>query len=135
MRIVGVVAVMEDKDVEGVLDELEPILSEIVVTTNSSPRSMPAEELGELAGDIFGEDRVHVVPRLDEAIEAAVALADEADAALVDEAGGGLGSTAVLVTGSVVTAGDAQLLLAPNQAVGRSVNDGYAAEQKQGELQ
>jgi dihydrofolate synthase/folylpolyglutamate synthase len=127
-RIIGVVAVMQDKDVEGVLDELEPILSEIVVTTNSSPRSMPAEELAELASDIFGEDRVHVEPRLDEAIEAAVALADEADAALADEAGGGLGSTAVLVTGSVVTAGDAQLLLAPAKAVGRSVNDGYAAK-------
>ena len=36
------------------------------------------------------------------------------------------GSTAVLVTGSVVTAGDAQLLLAPDRAVGRSVNAGYA---------
>jgi folylpolyglutamate synthase/dihydrofolate synthase len=133
-RIIGVVSVMADKDVEGVLDELEPILSEIVVTTNSSPRAMPAEELAELASDIFGEDRVHVVPRLDEAIEAAVALADEADAALADEAGGGLGSTAVLVTGSVATAGDAQLLLAPGQAVGRSVNDGYAKPEKQGEL-
>jgi dihydrofolate synthase/folylpolyglutamate synthase len=127
-RIIGVVAVMADKDVEGVLDELEPVLSEIVVTTNSSPRSMPADELAELARDIFGEDRVHVVPRLDDAIEEAVALADAADASLADEAGGGLGSTAVLVTGSVVTAGDAQLLLAPDKAIGRSVNDGYAAK-------
>ena len=131
-KIIGVVAVMEDKDVEGVLDELEPILAEIVVTTNSSPRTMPVEELAELARDIFGEDRVHVVPRLDAAIEEAVALADEADAALASAAGGGLGKTAVLVTGSVVTAGDAQLLLAPASAVGTSVNDGYAA--KQGDL-
>lgn len=128
-RVIGVVAIMEDKDVAGVLDELEPVLSEIVVTTNSSPRGMPAEELAELARDIFGEDRVHVVPRLDEAIEAAVALADESDAALAGAAGGGLGTTAVLVTGSVVTAGDAQLLLAPASAVGTSVNDGYAAKQ------
>ena len=128
-KVIGVVAIMEDKDVAGVLDELEPVLSEIVVTTNSSPRGMPAEELAELARDIFGEDRVHVVPRLDEAIEAAVALADESDAALAGAAGGGLGTTAVLVTGSVVTAGDAQLLLAPASAVGTSVNDGYAAKQ------
>lgn len=134
-RIIGVVAVMEDKDADGVLDELEPVLSEIVVTTNSSPRSMPADELAELARDIFGEDRVHVVPRLDDAIEMAVALADEADAEQATAAGGGLGSTAVLVTGSVVTAGDAQLLLAPDKAVGRSVNDGYAAKlaSKQGD--
>jgi dihydrofolate synthase/folylpolyglutamate synthase len=128
-RIIGVVAVAEDKDVEGMLDELEPVLAEIVVTTNSSPRAMPADELAELASDIFGDDRVHVEQRLDDAIEAAVALADEADAAS-DAAGGGpgLGSTAVLVTGSVVTAGDAQLLLAPASAVGASSNAGYAAK-------
>ena len=86
-RIIGVVAVLEDKDVAGVLDELEPVLSEIVVTANSSPRSMPADELAELARDIFGDDRVHVEQRLDDAIEAAVALADEADAALAGERG------------------------------------------------
>ena len=133
-RIIGVVAVAEDKDVEGVLDELEPILSDIVVTTNSSPRAMPVEELAELAREIFGEERVHVMPRLDDAIEAAVTLADAADAALTDEAGGGLGNTAVLVTGSVVTAGDAQLLLAPASAVGTSSNAGYAKPSKLGDL-
>jgi folylpolyglutamate synthase/dihydrofolate synthase len=120
-RIVGVVAVAEDKDVEGMLAELEPVLSEIVVTTNSSPRAMPADELAALAVDVFGEDRVLVEPRLDDAIEAAVTLADEADAAdAAVGSGGGLGlpgGTAVLVTGSVVTAGDAQLLLAPEAAV------------------
>jgi dihydrofolate synthase/folylpolyglutamate synthase len=132
-RIIGVVAVAEDKDAAGVLDELEPVLSEIVVTTNSSPRAMPAAELAELAREIFGEDRVHVEARLDDAIEAAVALADEADAALAQEAGGGLGlgSTAVLVTGSVVTAGDAQLLLAPASVIGASSNAGYAARTAQ----
>ena len=112
------------------LDELEPVLSDIVVTTNSSPRALPAEELAELARDIFGEDRVHVEPRLDGAIEAGVALADAADAELAGEAGGraGLGAAVVLVTGSVVTAGDAQLLLAPASAVGKSSNAGYAGK-------
>jgi hypothetical protein len=91
---------------------------------------MPADELAEVARDIFGEDRVHVEQRLDDALERAVALADEADADLAGEAGGGggLGSAAVLVTGSVVTAGDAQLLLAPASAVGTSSNAGYAAK-------
>ena len=118
-RIVGVVAVAEDKDVAGLLDELEPLLSAIVVTTNSSPRSMPADDLADLARDVFSEDQVHVAERLDEAIDLAVSLVDDADAA-----DGALGSSAVLVTGSVVTAGDAQLLLAPAQAVGRSANPG-----------
>jgi dihydrofolate synthase / folylpolyglutamate synthase len=120
-RIIGVVAVAADKDVEGVLAELEPVLSEIVVTTNSSPRHMPVDELAALAVEVFGEDRVLVEPRLDDAIEAAVNLADEADAAdAAAGSGGGLGlpgGTAVLVTGMVVTAGDAQLLLAPDAAV------------------
>ena len=115
-RLIGVVAVAEDKDVAGVLEELEPVLSDIVVTTNSSPRAMPADELAEVAREIFGEERVLVAERLDDAIEAAVALADEGDS------DGGLGGTAILVTGSVVTAGDAQLLLAPNAAVRADVD-------------
>jgi dihydrofolate synthase/folylpolyglutamate synthase len=116
-RVIGVVAVPEDKDVTGLLDALEPLLSAIVVTTNSSPRSMAAEDLADLARDIFSEEQVHVAERLDEAIDLAVSLVDDADAA-----DGALGSSAVLVTGSVVTAGDAQLLLAPASAVGRSAN-------------
>jgi dihydrofolate synthase/folylpolyglutamate synthase len=123
-RLIGVVAVAEDKDVDGLLEELEPVLSDIVVTVNSSPRAMAADQLAELARDYFGEDRVQVAGRLDEAIDLAVTLADAADA---DAAAGGLpGSSAVLVTGSVVTAGDAQLLLAPASAVGTSANAGYA---------
>jgi dihydrofolate synthase/folylpolyglutamate synthase len=127
-RVIGVVAVAEDKDVTGLLDELEPLLSAIVVTTNSSPRSMPAEDLADLARDIFSDDQVHVAERLDEAIDLAVSLADDADAA-----DGSPGKSAVLVTGMVVTAGDAQLLLAPAQAVGRSANPG-SLDSGRGEL-
>jgi folylpolyglutamate synthase/dihydrofolate synthase len=121
-QIIGVVAVPEDKDVAGLLEELEPALSDIVVTTNSSPRSMPAAELAELAIEIFGEDRVRVAERLDDAIDLAASIADVFDAEAV--ARGLPGGAAVLVTGSVVTAGDAQLLLAPAQAVGASANPG-----------
>ena len=121
-RVIGVVAVMADKDVAGVLDELEPALSDIVVTTNSSPRSMPADELAELAVEIFGEDRVQVAERLDDAIDLAASIADVFDAEAVER--GLPGGAAVLVTGAVVTAGDAQLLLAPGQAVGVSANPG-----------
>jgi dihydrofolate synthase/folylpolyglutamate synthase len=119
-RVIGVVAVPEDKDVTGLLDELEPLLSAIVLTTNSSPRSMPAEDLADLARDIFSEDQVHVAERLDDALDLAFSLADAADADASED--GRPGSSAVLVTGSVVTAGDAQLLLAPASAVGRSAN-------------
>jgi folylpolyglutamate synthase/dihydrofolate synthase len=109
-RVIGVFAVSEDKDVTGVLAELEPVLSAIVVTGNSSPRSMPAQALAAVAREVFGEDRVLVRDRLDDAIEAAVTLADE-------PAGGDTvpGAAAVLITGSVVTAGDARRLLAPGR--------------------
>ena len=64
--------------------------------------------MAELAAEIFGEDRVRSADRLDDAIEAAVALADES----VGE-GDVPGTGAVLVTGSVITAGDARRLLGP----------------------
>ncbi|HZC25832.1 MAG TPA: folylpolyglutamate synthase/dihydrofolate synthase family protein [Actinopolymorphaceae bacterium] len=111
--LVGVLAVSEDKDVAGLLDELEPVLSDIVVTENSSTRSMPAPALAALAAEVFGEERVRATERLDDAIETAVALADEASSGEDDV----LGSTGVLITGSVVTAGDARALLAPGRAV------------------
>jgi dihydrofolate synthase/folylpolyglutamate synthase len=100
-RLIGVVAVLGDKDVEGVLGPLERVLDEIVVTTNSSPRAMPAEELAEIADEVFGDSRVSIAGRLDDAIVQAMALA-EADSGV----GGG-----VLVTGSIVTVGDARTLL------------------------
>ena len=106
-RLSGVFAASGDKDVPGILAELEPLLTDIVVTSNSSDRSMDPEQVAELAAEIFGEDRVQSAPRLDDAIEAAVALADEA----VAETGPGSGG--VLVTGSVITAGDARRLLVP----------------------
>ena len=55
--------------------------------------------------EIFGEDRVTVSHRLDDAIDKAVALAESA----VRDAS--LGGAGVVVTGSVVTAGDAARLL------------------------
>jgi folylpolyglutamate synthase/dihydropteroate synthase len=108
--MVGVLAVSVDKDVTGILDELEPVISELVVTRNSSDRSMDPDSLAELAADVFGPERVRTAERLDEALEIAVGLAD--DAAGAD----GLGRPGVLVTGSVITAGDARLLLSsPNR--------------------
>jgi dihydrofolate synthase/folylpolyglutamate synthase len=120
-RLVGVLAVSADKDVAGILDELEPVLSDLVVTRNSSDRSMPAEELAELARDVFEADRVQVAARMDDAIELAVGLADETPD--TDLPGGG----GVLVTGSVITAGDARQLLRPEAGTGDAPAPGPAA--------
>ncbi|GAA4695785.1 folylpolyglutamate synthase/dihydrofolate synthase family protein [Nocardioides conyzicola] len=104
--LIGVVGVMADKDQEQLLVALEPHLAHVVCTQNSTDRSLPAEQLAVIAREVFGEDRVSVTPRLGDAIEAAATLA-EAGAAF----GAGVGSGAVLVTGSVVTVGEARSLL------------------------
>jgi dihydrofolate synthase/folylpolyglutamate synthase len=100
--LIGVVAVMSDKDVEGLLRVYENVMNQVVLTqVNSTSRGMPAEALGELAESIFGADRVRVVPRLDDAIETAISLAE----------GEGIGAPGVLVTGSVIAVGEARTLL------------------------
>ncbi len=106
-HLTGVFASYGDKDVPGMLAELEPLLDEIVVTRNSSDRSMEPDVAAGLAAEIFGEERVRSRARLDDAIEVAVALADEAAAAGVP------GGAGVLITGSVIGAGDARRLLGP----------------------
>jgi dihydrofolate synthase/folylpolyglutamate synthase len=108
-RLVGVVGVVHGKDVEGMLRELEPVCAELVVTQNSSSRAMPADELGALAVDVFGADRVSVQPRLPEALTEAVELAEAGP----DDA---LGGSGVLVTGSVITAGEARTLMGGERA-------------------
>ena len=104
--LIGVLGVMADKDHEGLLGAFEPVLAHVVCTQNSTDRSMPAADLAEAALGIFGQDRVSVAPVLADAIDQAAALA---------EAGGvfgeAIGSGAVLVTGSVVTVGEARALL------------------------
>ncbi|MCP3422566.1 bifunctional folylpolyglutamate synthase/dihydrofolate synthase [Nocardioides pinisoli] len=104
--LIGVMGVMEDKDHDGVLAAFEPHLAHLVCTQNSTPRSMSAAALGRAAAEIFGEDRVSVVPDLADAIERAATLAEAGEAIDVS-----IGSGAVLVTGSVVTVGEARSLL------------------------
>jgi dihydrofolate synthase / folylpolyglutamate synthase len=101
-RMVGVVGVLGDKDAEGILSALEPLLAEVVVTRSSSPRSVDPDDLGELAADIFGADRVSIEHSLPDAIERAVTAAEES---------GDLAGVGVLVTGSVTVVGEARSLL------------------------
>jgi dihydrofolate synthase/folylpolyglutamate synthase len=106
--LIGVVAVMADKDARGVLEVFEEVMNQVVITqVASTSRGLPAEKLGELAEEIFGASRVTVVPRLDDAIERAVALA-EADV---------VGSAGVLISGSVIAISEARALLVREEPV------------------
>ena len=99
-RLVGVFGVMRDKDARGMLAELEPVLAEVVVTASSSPRAMDPDELGAVAAEVFGPERVSVAPSLARAVEEARELAEE----------GGESGVGVIVTGSVVMAGETRTL-------------------------
>lgn len=102
-RLIGVVGVLGDKDARGVLTELEPVLDTVVLTNNGSPRALDTDALADIANDVFGEDRVVVEPFLPDAVEAAIALAEDDEKGSVSGAG-------VVITGSVVTAGAGRTL-------------------------
>ena len=101
-EVIGVVASFGDKDVRGILLELEPIMNEIIVTANSSPRAMKLSELEKLANDIFGNDRVTAIETLEAAIDQAI---KDAKRPLSDD------SVGVLITGSVITVGESRSII------------------------
>lgn len=98
--LIGVTAAMADKDVDGILAIFADAMTDLVVTTLDTPRAMAVDELAAVAEDHFADERVHRAARMADAIDAAIALADEA--------GAGAG---ILIAGSVVAAGEARALL------------------------
>jgi dihydrofolate synthase / folylpolyglutamate synthase len=99
--LIGVVAMMADKDVAGVMGIFAEAMTTVVCTTiASTSRALPAQALARLAGDVFGAERVRTADDMAAAIDEAVRLADEA--------GPGAG---VLIAGSVYAAGEARAML------------------------
>ena len=103
-RMVGVLAVLEEKDAESMVQELEGVLDHVVVTRTTSPRAIRPHRLGELCAEYFGEDRVTVVADLPDALDVAAGLADDSGA------GGGVAG-GVLATGSITVAAEVRALL------------------------
>jgi len=94
--VIGVLAMMGDKQVADVLELLEPVIGVLVVTqVRDSPRAMPVDELADMASDIFGHERVVAAPDSKAAVDQARRLAKASG----DQAG-------VLVLGSVYLAGE-----------------------------
>ena len=97
--VTGIVALMADKDALGILQALEPVMNQIIATTNSSERSMSVADLTKLANQVFGADRVFAADSLPAAIDKAI---QDAVRPLSEE------SFAIVITGSVVTVGEAR---------------------------
>lgn len=94
-KVIAVVSVLADKDVEGIIRALDPVVSEFVVTASASDRAIDADELASIVVAVAGADRVLVEPGLHDALEQARELAADAE------------SGAVLVTGSITLVGEA----------------------------
>src|SRR6201991_900625 len=75
--LVGVLSVMADKDVDGILAALEPAFDSVVVAHNGSPRALDVQSLAQFAEERFGQERVFTAPDLPDAIETATALVEE----------------------------------------------------------
>ena len=101
-EVIGVVASMADKDVRGALVEFEKVMNSIIVTKNSSSRSMDVAELEKIAVEVFGADRVFSSPTLEAAIDKAIK--DSVRPLSEDTLG-------ILITGSVVTVGEARAIV------------------------
>jgi len=112
--VTGIVALMADKDALGILQELEPVMNQIIVTCNSAERSMNVADLTKLATQVFGADRVFAEDTLQAAIDRAI---KDALRPLSDE------SLAILITGSVVTVGEARTAVRKKYAKLNEVSD------------
>jgi dihydrofolate synthase/folylpolyglutamate synthase len=99
----AIVAAMSDKDVDGILRELEPVVDRIVVTTNASERGMGVDDIYQRALAIFGIDRTFREPDLASAMTFAMEKCQ-----LFNQVNDGV--SGLVVTGSVVTAGLARLI-------------------------
>ena len=76
----------------------------IVVTQNDSPRALSADKLAKIAAKFFEDKPIDVITELPKAIEFAIQKATLSNQ--LNE-----GVTAIVVTGSVFTAGRARTLL------------------------
>ena len=105
-----VLGILGEKDVKGVLKALEPVVDRLIVTKSDSPRALPVAELFAEAVLVFGNDRVFKEDDLNSAITYAME-----QATLINQVSDGV--SAVVITGSVVTAGAAREIL---RKIGRS---------------
>jgi dihydrofolate synthase/folylpolyglutamate synthase len=87
-----VLGVLEDKDVHGIVDALDPVVAGFVCTQSGSDRAVEAGALATIVSSLVAPERLHAEPTLAAAIETAKSLCGPADA--------------IMVTGSITLVGD-----------------------------
>ena len=110
--MIGVVAMMGDKDSHAVLQIFAEQMDEVVITrTANSARARAVEDLASEAEEIWPSGKVHRAERMADAIELAATLADSAGTL-----------SGVLIAGSVIAAGEARALLVQERDVPRKAD-------------
>ena len=99
--VVMVLAMLGDKDVDGVLEELHRSADVFVVSETLSARALPVDKLAEAAREWVDEDSVIVTSDINAALMKAIDLATGVAAK----------SPGIVVTGSLYTVAEARLLL------------------------
>ena len=99
--VVMVLAMLADKDADGVIEELHRSADVFVVSENLNSRALPVDDLAEAAREWVDEDSVLVASDLNAAMMKAIDLANSVDAK----------SPGIVVTGSIYTVAEARLLL------------------------
>ncbi|MDT0210637.1 folylpolyglutamate synthase/dihydrofolate synthase family protein [Curtobacterium sp. BRD11] len=94
-HVVGVVGILGDKDARGFVRALKDTVQTFVVTQPPGDRALDADAFARIVVAEVGEDRVVVEPALEQALQEARDLAEEADAE----------DALVLVAGSIVMVG------------------------------
>ena len=100
--LIGIFGAFADKDVLGILTELETVFDTIILTQSSSSRAMPTAVLEGIAEQIFGSDRTIAIDDLESAIKLALGQA---------RATSKENSIGIVITGSVVTVGQAREII------------------------
>ena len=102
--VVGVISVLADKDVAGILKNLSAVLDYLVITENDSSRVMKPNLLAKMASEFFKEEQIEIIGDMNSAITYAIEKV-----ALFNQVNEGVG--AVVITGSVATAGMARSIV------------------------
>ena len=93
-RVVCVLGILEDKDARGIIEALDPVVDEFIVTQSDSARALDADDLASIVVAVAGPDRVRVEPTLATAMDEARQYAGETE------------KGAVLVAGSITLVAD-----------------------------
>ncbi|NBS62707.1 MAG: bifunctional folylpolyglutamate synthase/dihydrofolate synthase, partial [Microbacteriaceae bacterium] len=101
---VGVLSVLADKDARGVLEALEPVLLEVILTESSSTRATDSTQLADLAKEIFGAERVNTADNVAEGWALAKTKVSQ--------------DGMIVISGSITLVGDALKLKQQEEAIG-----------------